>query len=127
MPGNGENGGRPLGTTDGGVEETLDGFAAGSDAADGIAIDLLEPGTTLVVETRNSVYRFVMLADRRHAVVTGGTVFREPAVVRIEGATAGGSALKMGWVIVGEQIEMLFASIRIRSSRVRSVAIESAP
>ena len=52
-------------------------------------------------------------------------MFPEATIVRLEGSTAGGSALKVGWILVGFQIEMWLGSVRIRSSRVRSVSIES--
>jgi cyclohexyl-isocyanide hydratase len=107
--------------------DTLAGFALRSDATEGIAIDSLEPGTTLVVNTRNSQYRFVILFEPCLVLVKGGAMFPEATVVRLDGATAGGSALKMGWILVGFQIEMWLGSVRIRSSRVRSVSIESIP
>ena len=110
-----------------GRRSTLDGFAARSDDAEGVAIDSLEPGTTLVVHTRNSEYRFVILLDPQLVLVKGGARFPETTVVRLEGATAGGSALKMGWILVGFQIEMWLGSVQIRSSTVRSVSIGSLP
>lgn len=107
--------------------DALEGFALRSDASKGLAIESLEPGTTLIVNTRNSQYRFVILFDPYLVLVKGGAMFPEPTVVRLEGASAGGSALKMGWILVGFQIEMWLGSMRIRSSRVRSVSIESIP
>ena len=92
-----------------------------------MSIDALAPGTTLVVSTRNSDYRFVILFDPCLVLVKGGAMFPETTVVRLEGATAGGSALKMGWILVGCQIEMWLGPVRIRSSRVRSVSIENVP
>jgi len=101
----------------------VESFALGSDGTDGVAVDSLEPGTTLVVQTRNSQYRLVILIDRPVVIIQGGKLFPEPAVVRLEGATAGGSALKTGWILVGLQMEMSNGSIRIRSSPVRSVSV----
>ena len=60
-------------------------------------------------------------------MVTGGALFPEATIVRLAGATAAGSGLKMGWILVGFRIEMWLGSARIRSSSVRSVAIESIP
>ena len=57
-------------------------------------------------------------------LVQGGTMFPEATSVRLEGATADGSALKMGWILVGLRFEMSLGPKRITSSRVRSVAIE---
>ena len=106
---------------------SIDSFAAATETAEGIAIDSLHPGTALVVETLNTTYRFVILAGGRRVLVVGGAIFPEPTVVRFEGATAGGSGVKMGWILVGCQIEMRFGSIRIRTSRVRSLSFECAP
>ena len=111
----------------GGRHDTLAGFAIRSGAAEGVAIDSLEPGTTLVVNTCNSQYRFVILFDPCLVLVKGGAMFADDTVVRLEGATAGGSALKIGWILVGFEIEMWRGSLRIRSSRVRSVSIENVP
>jgi hypothetical protein len=101
--------------------------AVNSFDAEGVAIDALEPGTTLTVQTRNSQYRFVILLEPRLVLVKGGATFPEATIVRFEGATDGGSALKIGWILVGFQIEMWLGSARIRSSKVRSVSIESVP
>ena len=106
---------------------TLERFALRSGTTEGVSIDALAPGTTLVVSTRNSDYRFVILFDPCLVLVKGGAMFPETTVVRLEGATAGGSALKMGWILVGCQIEMWLGPVRIRSSRVRSVSIENVP
>jgi len=110
-----------------GRRDTLESFARSSVAAKGVAIDSLEPGTTLAVSTRNSQYRFVTLFDPCLVLVKGGAMFPESTIVRLEGATAGGSALKVGWILVGFQMEMWLGPVRIRSSRVRSVSIESIP
>jgi hypothetical protein len=94
---------------------------------EGVAIDSLEPGTTLVVHTCNSEYRLVILLDSPSVLVKGGALFPEARVVRLEGATAGGSALRVGWILIGLRMEMWDGLVRIRSSRVRSVQVESVP
>jgi cyclohexyl-isocyanide hydratase len=97
------------------------------DDAEGVAIDSLEPGTTVTVQTLNSRYQFVTLFDSKLVLVKGGARFPEAAIVRLEGATAGGSALKTGWIVVGLRIEMSLGPVRITSSTVRSVSIASIP
>jgi hypothetical protein len=105
---------------------TLGRFVLQSSDAEGVAIDALEAGTTLVVQTRCSQYRIGVVDGPRHLVlVQGGTMFPEATCVRLEGATDGGSALKVGWVVVGLRIEMTLGPLQIRSSRVRSVVIEN--
>ena len=106
---------------------TLERVALISPVTEGVAIDALAPGTTVGVNTRNSDYRFVILYGPCLVLVKGGAMFPETTVVRLEGATAGGSALKTGWILVGCQIEMWLGAKRIRSSRVRSVSIENMP
>lgn len=102
------------------------GLTVASELTPGVAIDALDPGTTLVVQTRNSQYRLVTLFDPPFVVVRGGTLFPEPTVVRLEGATAGG-ARRRGSILVGRRMQMWLGAVRIRSSAVRSVAIESVP
>jgi hypothetical protein len=105
----------------------LEAVALRASAAEGVAIDSLEPGTTLCVRTRNSEYRFVILFDQHHVLVQGGTMFPAPTTVRFEGSAAGGSALKMGWILVGFHMEMWLGFVRVRSSCVRSISVENVP
>lgn len=107
---------------------TLDGFALQPGCTEGIAIESLEAGTVLTVHTRHSRYRVVVLDGARQcALVTGGSVFPERTVVRIEGATAGGSALKIGWIGVGLRLELSMGRRRITTSRVCSITIDNVP
>ena len=96
----------------------------GSIAIEGVAFDSLEPGTTVVVNTRNSQYRFMVLYDPCVVVVKGGTVFSDDTIVRLAGATAGGSTLKVGWVLVGCEMEIWDGSRSIRSSPVHSIIVD---
>ena len=107
--------------------ELLDSFAVESSTAESVVIGSLEPGTTIVVNTRRSQYRLVILMERDLVMVTGGNTFREPRVVRFDGATDGGSALVVGRILVGFHMEMSMGPLRITSSRVRSVSIDSPP
>lgn len=105
---------------------TLDGFARQPGCTEGIAIESLEAGTVLTVHTRHSRYRVVVLdGARQRALVAGGSVFPERTAVRIEGATAGGSALKIGWIGVGLRLELSMGRRRITTSRVCSVKIDN--
>jgi hypothetical protein len=107
---------------------TLDGFAVEPGCIEGVALQSLEAGTVLNVMTRHSAYRVVVLDPaRQRMVVTGGRLFTESTEVRCEGATAGGSLLKVGWIGVGLRLEMSIGQQRITTSRVQSVTIESVP
>ena len=116
-------------TTDAGANRlTLDAFVRRHSCTEGISIDSLEAGTVLSVHTQHSRYRIVVLDHTEHrALVTGGAVFPTATEVRLEGATAGGSLLKMGWIGVGLRLELSIGRRRITTSRVRAVMIESVP
>jgi len=104
---------------------TLDGFGRDPGCADGLAIQSLETGTVLIVRTRHSSYRLVVLEGaRRRVLLTGGALFPESTQVRVEGATAGGSTLKTGWIGVGLKLEIRAGYERITTSPVESVAVE---
>jgi hypothetical protein len=104
---------------------TLDGFALESTGSKGLAIQSLDPGVTLMVKTRHSSYRIVILDGSRHLVLVEGGIFPDATVVRLCGSTVGGSALKLGWILVGLRIEFGLGTGIITSSPVQSVEIES--
>jgi len=107
---------------------TLDGFAFEPGCVEGVALQSLEIGTVLGVITRHSDYHVVVLDPvRQRVLVTGGRLFPESTEVRCEGATAGGSGLKVGWIGVGLRLEMSSGRQRITTSRVQTVTIESVP
>lgn len=98
-----------------------------ANATAGIVLRSLQPGTTIVVNTSRSQYRLVILLEPDLVMVTGGNTFREPRVVRFDGATDGGTALVVGRILVGFHMEMSLGPLRITSSRVRSVSIDRFP
>jgi len=107
---------------------TLSGFAFEAGCSDGIAIQPLAPGTTLIVQTRNSQYRLIVLDGERPGVlVQGGALFPEATVAHLQGASAGGSLVRTGWIEVGFRMELLVGPRRIVTSPVRAVAIENLP
>ena len=104
---------------------TLDGFARKSNERDGIALQTLDAGVAVTVKTRRSSYRLVVLDSARQLVLAEGGIFLEPTVVRVSGATFGGSTLKVGWILVGLRVEFGLGARQITSSPVQSVVIES--
>ena len=103
---------------------TLEGFAL--EAGDGIDVRSLESGTTLLVHTRNTFYRLVVLNPARLMVlVKGGEHFRQETDARLIGATCGGSTLKGGWLGVGFRMDLWAGGRHIITSPVRSVIVES--
>src|SRR5215471_720377 len=89
------------------VREAVSDVTLESATGPGLMLDGLEPGTRVVVATRHSAYRFVMIdGAQKSATVTGGKLFPESTEVRIEGATAGAEVIRPGWVIVGLRLEL---------------------
>jgi hypothetical protein len=113
------------------VESTpqpLDAFVYESGCSGGIDFHSLDIGTVVNVHTTYSCYRLVVLDDEgKRARVTGGRYFPEPTDVRVEGATAGGTAIKPGWIGVGLRLELSSHSNRITTSIVESVTIDPPP
>ncbi|HEY7187804.1 MAG TPA: hypothetical protein VH436_14710 [Vicinamibacterales bacterium] len=104
--------------------------AAGAEPAEGAGLVLegLEAGTAIVVATRHSSYRFVIVdAAQRQATVLGGKMFPERTDVRIEGATTGANVIKPGKIVVGLRLELSMGLKRITTSSVTSVSVEKAP
>ncbi len=95
---------------------------------DGIDFQSLEVGAIVHVHTKFSSYRLVVTDPEGGAArITGGRLFTEPTPVRVEGATAGGSAIKAGWIGVGLRLELLNSTNRVTTSVVRSVRVEQPP
>jgi hypothetical protein len=105
---------------------TLDSFAANSSNREGVSIETIETGATLIVKTRHSYYRMVVVDGSQQLVQIQGGVFPEPTMVRLCGATAGGSAVKVGWILVGLRMECRLGTRCITSSSVHSISIEPA-
>ena len=99
---------------------TLDGFVTAASEADGITLRDLDPLTELLVRTCNSLYRIV-ISHNTDVFVQGGQFFPEMTVARLEGATFGGSFLKMGWIGVGLHMEIWARGQRIITSPVRAI------
>ena len=105
---------------------TLDGFAKATDAVQGVYLRDLEPLTQLVVRTCNSEYHILVSADGE-VLVEGGRFFDRPTPAVLEGASLGGSFLKVGWIGVGLRMEIRDESRRIVTSPVRHIYTGSRP
>jgi len=108
------------------TKSTLEGFANEPGCLAGVALQSLDAGTVLNVRTRNSRYRLRVLdgVDRR-VLIRGGDVFPESTEVRVAGATAGGCALKVGWIGEGLRLELSTDLGRVTTSPVEAVTVES--
>jgi hypothetical protein len=108
--------------------QPLEEFAHEPGCSDGIDFRALDVGTVVNVHTRYSCYRLVVVdPEERRALVTGGRLFVESTEVRVEGATAGGAAIKRGWLGIGLRLEMLNLDKRITTSVVQSLTIDPPP
>jgi hypothetical protein len=107
---------------------TLEGFVHEAGGGDGLAIESLDVGTSLIVSTCNSQYRLIVLdGPRRSVMVKGGLLLPEATPACLQGASVGGSFVRTGWIGVGLRLEILVDRKRIVTSRVRSVTVESVP
>jgi hypothetical protein len=96
------------------------------DRITGMDLRALPPGTTLVVETRNSTYRLGTLSESdRNVWIQGGAFFRDQTRARAEGATDGGGPIKIGWICVGLRLEISVGRRHLVTSPVRSIRIEA--
>jgi hypothetical protein len=102
---------------------TLEGFSANPGCDDGVSVGELEPGTLVVVNTRNSRYQMVVLDGETHRVlVTGGALFPDRTEVVVRGSTTGGTAIKLGWIGIGLRLELGVGKRRVTTSRVQSIS-----
>ena len=103
---------------------SLDGFVAVSSSGAGVSLADLEPFTTLLVRTCNSLYRIV-ISQNSAVFVQGGQFFPDVTDARLDGSSAGGSFLKLGWIGVGLRMEICAGGQRIVTSPVRAIHTES--
>lgn len=102
---------------------TVDGFLP--DGVDGVDVRELRRGAIVRFCTNHSTYRCVVLdGPRRLVLVQGGTRFDTEAVARIDGSTAGGSLMKVGWIGLGLRLELSTGQHRTVTSSVQSIEIQ---
>ena len=107
---------------------TLDGFAFQLGDADGVDVREVAAGAIVIVRTRNSCYRLVMVEpETQRVLVSGGDWFPEPTEAQLVGATGGGSMLKPGWIGVGLRMEFRHINQPITTSLVDAITIEWSP
>lgn len=104
-------------------DATLDGFVQSASSADGISLLDVEPLTTLIVCTCNTRYR-IIVSRGVMVLVQGGQFFPDATEAHLDGSSAGGSFLKIGWIGVGLRMEISAGGQRIVTSPVRTIATE---
>jgi len=87
----------------------LEGFVELNASSRGVDLHRLAVNDAIRVRTENSEYRIVLLdpGDLR-VEVQGGSFFSKPTEATIRGATIGGAMLKIGWIGVGLQVELVY-------------------
>jgi hypothetical protein len=105
---------------------TIDDLLLGSEASTGVAMDALEFETRLLVRTRYSQYRLTVLdGESGEVLIEGGNLLHGVTPATLNGATAGGCAMKLGWIGVGLRMELSVGGVRVTTSPVRSIEIEN--
>lgn len=104
---------------------TLDWYRDVVEDIEGVHLCRLPPFTTLLVRTMNSLYR-VVITQGPEVYVQGGAFFPVPTSASLDGASIGGSCLRVGWIGVGLLMEIRSGGRRFITSPVRSIATEQA-
>jgi hypothetical protein len=94
---------------------------------EGVGIGSIAAGTPVTIQTRNSTYELIVRDGAQHDVLLrGGRLFPEWTEARLNGSTAGGSALENGWIGIGLRIEVVVDGRRFTTSPVQRIWIERA-
>lgn len=102
---------------------TLDRFGYVVEHIEGVHLPDLPPFTTLLVRTRNSLYR-VVITHWPEVFVQGGAFFPDLTSAYLDGTSIGGSCLRVGWIGIGLLVEIRSGGRRIITSRVRAITTE---
>jgi hypothetical protein len=86
--------------------------------------DLL-PATTLLISTVNSVYR-VLITEGPDVYVQGGSFFPDATLASIDGASIGGSCLRVDCICIGLLVEIRSGGRTITTSPVRAIVTQQA-
>ena len=104
---------------------TLDRIGNLLDVSSGVYLCDLPPFTTLLVWTRNSLYR-VVVTQWPEAYVHGGAFFPDATLAYVDGASIGGSCLRVGWISAGLSVEIRSGGRHIITSPVLAITTEQA-
>lgn len=91
----------------------------------GVHLRDLPPFTTLLVWTMNSLYR-VVVTHWPEVYVQGGTFFPDPTLAYVDGASFGGSSLRLGWISKDLLVEIRSGGRLIITSPVVAITTEQA-
>jgi hypothetical protein len=87
----------------------LDGFVDLGATKGGVYLRDLAARDAIELRTENNRYRIVLLDPvMRIASIHGGEFFADPTEVVVRGSSLGGAMLRIGWIGLGFQLEMVF-------------------
>ena len=101
----------------------MHGFVEAEQHLAGVDLAELEPLTVVLVWTWHSLYRIVVVGGRE-VLVQGGPFFSDLTRAHLDGASAGGRALKAGWIGVGHLMALSINGQVILTSPVVAVATQ---
>ena len=107
------------------AEQTLEHCAQELGNAQGVSIESLRRGTVVILHTRNSAYRLMIVDAPSHMVIANGGHFQDPTYACLQGARAGGNCLKSGWLCVGLRAELTVGRWQVVTSPVESIVVQS--
>jgi hypothetical protein len=103
--------------------KTVNTFLELMQSVEGVELGELEPMTTVLVWTWNSLYR-VVVSEGSDVLVQGGLLFPQPTPAHVDGASTGGGPLKIGWIGLGLMMELHVSGQRIVTTPVIAIATE---
>lgn len=103
---------------------TLDRFGDLVNDIECVDLRALPPFTTVLVQTVNSLYRVVTTCGP-DVSVQGGDFFPEATSAYLEGASIGGSCLRVGCICVGLFVEIRSCDRRIITSPVLAITVHA--
>ena len=104
---------------------TLDRIGDLVDDRVGVHLRHVSPFTVLLVWTMNSLYR-VVVTQWPEVRIQGGAFFPDPTVAYIDGASLGGSCLRVGWIGPGLLVEIRCGGRHIITSPVLAITTAQA-
>ncbi len=104
---------------------TIEGFVEDAGRPGGLSLASLPPLACLRVQTRNTLYRIVVVRPPRPEIlVQGGQFFVARTAAQLCGCSFGGSFLKLAWIGVEMSMEIHHEGRRIVTSPVRSIEVQ---
>ena len=99
-------------------------FTITSTEGEGIQLDSLRPMSRLIVHTRHSSYRLVLLGPWPWVIVQGGRHFPQAAEVLFRGACLEGKSSEPSWLLVGRRMELWGYPGQVVTSPICAIEVE---